>query len=63
LTPREAEVLLWVAQGKSNAEIATILATAEGTIKKHLQHVFEKLHVESRSAASLLALECLSKVG
>jgi DNA-binding NarL/FixJ family response regulator len=60
LTPREAEVLLWVAQGKSNADIATILSTAEGTIKKHMQHVFEKLHVESRSAASLLALQCLS---
>ena len=63
LTPREAEVLLWVAQGKSNADIATILAAAEGTIKKHLQHVFEKLHVESRSAATLLALECLSNAG
>jgi DNA-binding NarL/FixJ family response regulator len=62
LTPREAEVLLWVAQGKSNAAIATILASAEGTVKKHLQHVFEKLNVESRSAASLLALERLSKV-
>ncbi len=60
LTPREAEVLLWVAQGKSNAEIATILAAAENTVKKHMQHLFEKLRVESRSAASLLALECLS---
>ena len=61
LTPREAEVLLWVAQGKSNADIATILATAEGTVKKHMQHVFEKLHVESRSAATLIAVECLSQ--
>jgi DNA-binding NarL/FixJ family response regulator len=61
LTPREAEVLLWVAQGKSNADIATILATAEGTVKKHLQHIFDKLHVESRSAATRLALECLAK--
>lgn len=61
LTPREAEVLLWVAQGKGNADIATILSMSEGTVKKHLLHVFEKLGVESRSAASLHAFEALPK--
>ena len=60
LTPREAEVLLWVAQGKSNAEIATILGMSEGTVKKHLEHIFEKLGIESRNAATLCALEALS---
>jgi len=60
LTPREAEVLLWVAQGKSNPEIASILAAAENTVKKHMQHIFEKLSIESRSSAMLLALQRLS---
>src|SRR6185295_4033970 len=53
LTDREAEVLLWVAQGKSNAEIATILGAAENTVKKHLQNIFEKLGIESRNAATV----------
>jgi DNA-binding NarL/FixJ family response regulator len=61
LTPREAEVLLWLAQGKSNPEIAIILNSAEGTVKKHLEHVFEKLGVESRNAASMRAIEILSR--
>jgi DNA-binding NarL/FixJ family response regulator len=43
ISPREAEVLLWVAQGKSNPEIALILGAAENTIKVHLSHLFEKL--------------------
>jgi DNA-binding NarL/FixJ family response regulator len=41
LTPRESEVLLWVAHGKSNAAIGVILGMTEGTVKKHLQHIFE----------------------
>lgn len=59
LTPREATVLLWVAQGKSNPEIATILGSGEGTIRKHLEHVFSKLQVESRAAATAVALGVL----
>lgn len=61
LTPREAEVLLWIAQGKGNADIGTILAMSEGTVKKHVLHIFEKLGVESRSAAALVAFETLPK--
>jgi DNA-binding NarL/FixJ family response regulator len=60
LTDREAETLLWVAQGKSNADIATILGNSEKTVKKTLGHVFEKLGLESRTAAALRAVEVLS---
>ncbi len=59
LTPREAEVLLWVAQGKSNADIATILSMTVHTVKKHLQNTFEKLGVETRNGATIRALEVL----
>ncbi len=60
LTPRVAEVLLWVAQGKTNADIATILGISESTVKKHLLDIFVHLGVETRSAATLRALEILS---
>ena len=60
LTPREAEILLWVAQGKSNFETGIILTISATTVKKHLVHIFEKLGVESRNAATLQALEILS---
>src|SRR5678815_1760288 len=60
LTPRVAEVLLWVAQGKTNGDIATILGISESTVKKHMLEVFQKLGVETRSAASLRALEILA---
>ena len=60
LTPREAEVLLWVAQGKSNADIAIITGASEKTVKNHMTHVFEKLGVEGRNAATVRALEVLS---
>lgn len=60
LTPREAEVLLWVTQGKSNADVAAILGMAEATTKHHMGVIFEKLGVESRNAATLRALEVLS---
>lgn len=61
VTRREAEVLLWVAQGKSNADIATILGCAENTVKVHLARIFEKLGMENRNAAALKAVEILSK--
>jgi len=62
LSPKEAETLLWVAQGKSNAEVAAILQVAEATVKKHLEHIFAKLGVEKRGAASLIAIEYLTRV-
>jgi DNA-binding CsgD family transcriptional regulator len=55
LTPREAEVLSWVAQGKTNREIGMILGSSARTVQKHLEHVFQKIGVESRTAAILKA--------
>ena len=60
LTPRVAEALLWLAQGKTNGEIATILGNSESTVKKHVLEIFDKLGVETRTAASLRGLEVLS---
>ena len=54
LTPREAEVLLWVARGKTNRDIGDILGASPATVKKHLEHVYEKLGVETRNAAAAL---------
>jgi DNA-binding NarL/FixJ family response regulator len=61
LTPRAAETLLWTAQGKTNGDIALILNISESTVKKHMLEVFAKLGVETRSAATLRALEILSR--
>src|SRR5689334_11533817 len=61
LTPRAAEALLWLAQGKTNSDIATILGITESTVKKHVQEMFEKLGVETRGAATVRALEVLSQ--
>jgi len=60
LTPREAEVLFWVSQGKTNPEISMILTLSVATVKKHVEHIFEKIGVENRSAAILRALEFCS---
>jgi DNA-binding CsgD family transcriptional regulator len=59
LTPREAEVLYWLAQGKSNPDIGTILGANVRTVHKHVEHIFQKLGLETRNAAMLAALEVL----
>ncbi len=59
LTAREAEVLYWIAQGKSNPDIATILAASVRTVHKHVENIFRKLGLETRNAAALTALEVL----
>lgn len=51
LTPREREVLAWVARGKTNREIAAVLYLAPGTVRKHLDNVYAKLDVGSRAGA------------
>lgn len=54
LTPREAEVLRWVAEGKTSAEIADIIGARPRTVDKHLEHIFSKLGVENRTAAAVM---------
>lgn len=56
LTLREAEVLYWVTKGKTNRDIGDILGSSPATVKKHLEHVYEKLGVETRTAAANLAM-------
>jgi len=60
LSAREAEILFWVAQGKSNPEIGTILQISPATAKKHLENIFNKLGTENRASATLMALEVLA---
>jgi DNA-binding NarL/FixJ family response regulator len=60
LTPREAEVLYWITEGKTNPEISTILDTTLHTVKKHNNKLFAKLGVETRMAAARLALSVLT---
>ena len=55
LTPRELEVLRLVAVGESNREIAAELVVSEHTVARHLQNIFAKLGVSSRTAASAFA--------
>ncbi len=51
LTPRETEVLDWLAGGKTDRDIGAILGCSHRTVQKHLQHMYEKLGVETRTAA------------
>lgn len=62
LTPREADVLLWVARGKGNRDISEILNISPRTVNKHLEQIFTKLGVENRAAAASIAVETLHSV-
>lgn len=59
LTNREAEVLLWLARGKSNKDIATILSLSPRTVNKHLEQIYSKLGVENRASATAIAARIL----
>ncbi|RXZ33791.1 DNA-binding response regulator [Oxalobacteraceae bacterium CAVE-383] len=59
LTPRETDVLNWLAKGKTNRDIAEILGMSPRTVNKHLEHIFIKLGVETRSAAVGMAIHHL----
>lgn len=59
VTQREADVLLWIANGKTNREIGQILEMSPRTVNKHLEQVFRKLGVENRTAAAATAIRCL----
>ena len=60
LTPREAEVLVWVARGKTNAEIAAALFISPQTVRKHIENIFEKLGVRTRTTAAAYARTALA---
>ncbi|MDW8324139.1 MAG: response regulator transcription factor [Burkholderiales bacterium] len=59
LTAREAEVLYWVMRGKTNRDIGDILGVSHRTVNKHMEHLFAKLGVETRTAAAALAMQRL----
>lgn len=59
LTGREAEVLLWIARGKSNRDIGDILGLSPRTVNKHLEQVYAKLGVENRASAAVMALKAM----
>jgi DNA-binding NarL/FixJ family response regulator len=60
LTAREAEVLYWISEGKTNPEIAIILDSSINTVKKHANNLFAKIGVETRTAAARAALNVLN---
>ena len=53
LTKRELEVVEWISAGKRNAEIGKILGCSSRTVQKHVQHILEKLHLETRIAVCI----------
>lgn len=55
LTPRETEVMRWLSFGKTDADIAAVLAISKRTVHKHLEHIYDKLGVETRTAAVRVA--------
>jgi DNA-binding CsgD family transcriptional regulator len=59
VTEREAEVLLWIARGKSNRDIAEILDLSPRTVNKHLEQIYAKLGVENRASAAALAVRTI----
>jgi DNA-binding CsgD family transcriptional regulator len=61
LSRRELEALAWIAQGKTNSELAAILGISLSTAKKHVEHILDKLGVETRTAAASIALRSPSR--
>ncbi|HTV39901.1 MAG TPA: helix-turn-helix transcriptional regulator [Candidatus Sulfotelmatobacter sp.] len=61
LSARRAEVLLWIAQGKTSEEIAVILGLSVSTVHKHTECIFDKMGVESRTAAAVQAVEVMNR--
>jgi len=61
LTGREAEVLSWIAQGKTNRDIGEILNLSPRTVNKHLEQIYQKLGVENRASAAIAALKALDE--
>jgi DNA-binding CsgD family transcriptional regulator len=62
LTKREAEVLYWIAKDKTNGEIANLFECSLSAVKKHVEHIYEKLEVQTRTAAVMNALVQLGSI-
>ncbi|MCB1582081.1 MAG: response regulator [Marinicella sp.] len=60
ITRREADVLYWVAQGKTDWEISVILSISERTVNKHLEQIYRKLGVNNRTSATAIAIQALN---
>ena len=60
LTPRESDVLFWIAQGKSNRDASEIMNISARTVNKHLEQIFIKLGVENRAAAAAIATRIIA---
>jgi DNA-binding CsgD family transcriptional regulator len=61
LTQREAQVLLWVSYGKPNRVISDVLQISPRTVTKHLERIFDKIGVETRSAAAAVAIRVIDQ--
>jgi DNA-binding NarL/FixJ family response regulator len=61
LTDRQAEILLWVSYGKSSSDISDVLDISPRTVQKHLERIYEKLGVETRSAAAAIAIKAMQE--
>lgn len=61
ITQREAEVLLWVSYGKSNSDISDVLTISPRTVQKHLEHIYEKIGVETRASAAAIAIKVIGR--
>src|SRR3546814_2459256 len=62
LTPRESDVLFWIAQGKSNRDASEIMNISARTVNKHLEQIFVKLGVENRASAAAIAARIIALV-
>ena len=56
LSPKEAEILTWAANGKTDEEIAIILSISRHTVDTHMRHIFQKLDVTNRIQAVVKAI-------
>lgn len=57
ITKRESEVLMWVAQGKTNKEIGELLSLSHRTVNKHLEQLYQKINVDNRASATSIAIQ------
>ena len=60
LTPRQSEVLFWISKGKTDDAIAELIGAGRRTVEKHLENIYQKLGVETRTSAAMAAVERLT---